>query len=103
MAGKKAIFESAISRVVLPISPIFFPSLSFALLAKLKLAPKGPMSTKLMELVLCVAALTFSLPASVALFKQQAVLLPEEMEEQFRALKDSSGQLVKEFYFNKGL
>lgn len=103
IAGKKAVYESALTRVVLPFNVIFFPSIALSILTKLRLAPKGGLSMKLTEMTLCIMALTVSLPASVALFKQQATLRAEDLEDKFKELKDAQGEEVKEFRFNKGL
>jgi hypothetical protein len=104
VAGKKAIYESALSRVVLPFPVIFFPSLALSLLSKLRLAPKGAFASKMVEFWLCVLSLTVSLPLSVALFKQQACLDISEVEaDKFENAKNTNGEAVTKFYFNKGL
>ena len=45
--------------------------------------PKGPNGAKILELFLCGLSLTFALPMSIALFKQDAVLEREQMDEEF--------------------
>ena len=69
-AGRKAILQTALSRVILPIPVLVFPAIGNALLAQIRLLPKtGTTAAKLVELSLCICSLTFALPMSIALFE----------------------------------
>lgn len=103
IAGKQAIYETALSRFILPFPVIFFPALTFSLLAKLKMVPKNSVAAKLLEASLCILSLTVSLPASVALFKQRAEVEAKDLEESFWDVKNTDGEKMERFYFNKGL
>lgn len=104
VAAKKAITQTAISRVFLPLPVLFFPAVGQFLLTKVGAWPtKRLYLAKVFELSLCAIALTFALPMSVALFQQRGMVTSEEIEEEFRGKKDAKGQEIKKFYFNKGL
>ena len=47
--------------------------------------------------------LLVGLPMSVALYKQQTVIKREELEPHFHEIKNEKGEVINEFYFNRGL
>jgi len=61
------------------------------------------MMSKFLELGLCAISLGVALPMSVALFQQRGMITKDEIEENMREFKNEQGELVQEFYFNKGL
>jgi hypothetical protein len=61
------------------------------------------MISKFLELGLCAISLGVALPMSVALFQQRGMITKDEIEENLREFKNEQGELVQEFYFNKGL
>ena len=61
------------------------------------------MISKFLELGLCAISLGVALPMSVALFQQRGMITEDEIEETMREFKNEQGELVQEFYFNKGL
>lgn len=69
VAGKKAIQQTAISRIVLPVPVLCFPAIGNLLLTKMRLMPKSSNAAKVIELILCGMSLTFALPMSIALFE----------------------------------
>ena len=73
-AGRKAILETALSRFILPLPCICLPAIFNFILESMGLLPSGPLASKILESVLIIFSLTFALPFSIALFKQQAVL-----------------------------
>jgi hypothetical protein len=40
---------------------------------------------------------------SLALFQQRGMISRDKIEENLREIKNEQGELVQEFYFNKGL
>ena len=54
------------------------------------------------ELLMMTTSISFALPLSVALFKQQAVINRDKLEEEFQNIKEGE-EVVETFYFNKGL
>lgn len=104
IAAKKAIFETAITRFLLPIPVLFFPAIANYALEALRLWPKNNVAAKLMELTLVTISLTFALPMSVALFEQRSKLPRLLLESEFHDKKDEkTGEPIEHFYFNKGL
>jgi hypothetical protein len=61
------------------------------------------MISKFLELGLCAISLGVALPMSVALFQQRGMITKDEIEVNLREFKNEQGELVQEFYFNKGL
>ena len=68
-AGRKAIFESAFSRFILPLPVLFLPAIGNFLLESANLWPRTLFRARLAELTLCMLSLTFAHPMSIALFK----------------------------------
>ena len=81
-AAKKAVSETALSRVVLPLPVLFFPAIGNFILEKMRLLPKNQTALKGIELTLCICSLTFALPMSIALFQQRAMLTRDQIEEE---------------------
>jgi len=104
VAGKQAIAQTAFSRFVLPLPVLFFPAIANYGLVKARLWPhKVPAAGKLIELALCCMSLTVALPLSIAMFRQRSVLSVDNMEEEFKELKDEkTGEKITHFFFNKG-
>ena len=73
-AGRKALLETSLSRFILPLPCIGLPAIFYFILESMGLLPSGPLASKILESVLIIFSLTFALPFSIALFKQQAVL-----------------------------
>ena len=113
-AGRKAIFESAFSRFILPLPVLFLPALGNFVLESLNLWPKRMLLSKFAELSLCTLSLCVALPWSIALFNQRAVLRSNQIDYDLRNRKvkefekekagtPEGNQYIEEFYFNKGL
>ncbi|CDW90303.1 sideroflexin 5 [Stylonychia lemnae] len=103
VAAQQAIFQTGLSRFVLALPVLFFPALANLVLEKFGLWPKRARLANLIELILCACSLTVALPMSVALFNQRSMLPRESLEAEFQDLKDSKGEVITHFYFNKGL
>ena len=103
VAGKRAIYETAISRFVLPAPVMFVPTILNFCMTKLRLMPKHQILRNTLELSFCTLSLLVGLPLSVALFKQQSVIKKEDLEPAFHNVKDKDGAIINEFYFNRGL
>lgn len=67
-AGRKAIFESAFTRFVLPLPVLFLPAIGNFLLESAKLWPSNLLRARMAELTLITLSLTVALPMSIALF-----------------------------------
>ena len=93
-AGKKAIAETAFSRFFLPLPVLFFPALCNSALQAVRLWPRNVYAANVLELGLCMGALTFALPMSIALFKQRAVILRDDIDEELKYLKEEDYKRV---------
>ena len=76
-AGKSALLQTGLSRIILPLPVLLFPALAQVMLLKMRMWPRNQTFGKLLELTLCVMSLSVALPGSVALFKQQSMLKRE--------------------------
>ncbi len=101
-AAKIAVFNSAMTRAVLPIPLLMFTPLCWKIAEIMKLAPKGKVSIIALDMVFIVFALTFSLPVAISLFKQTITVPREKLEPQYQHMI-VDGQEVTHFEFNKGL
>ncbi len=81
-AGKLAILQTGISRFILPLPVLFFPALANFVLEKLRLWPRRPIPSKMLELILCTMSLTLALPMSVALFQQRGMIPNEKIDKE---------------------
>jgi sideroflexin-5 len=88
VAAKKAITQTAISRVFLPLPVLFFPALGQFLLTKLRIWPRNIIISKFFELVLCAISLGVALPMSLAIFQQRGMITRDEIEENMREIKN---------------
>ena len=103
VAAKKAITQTALSRLFLPLPVLFFPAVGQFLLTKLRIWPRNLMISKFLELSLCAISLGFALPMSVALFQQRGVITRDQIEDSLKEIKNEQGEHIQEYYFNKGL
>ena len=103
VAGKRAIFETALSRFVLPAPVMFLPTFLNYAMTKMRMTPKNKVLRNTLELSFCTMGLLVGLPMSVALYKQQTVIKREELEPHFHEIKNEKGEVINEFYFNRGL
>ena len=67
-AGRKAIFESALSRFILPFPCMFFPALANLFLDSMGVWPKAVIAGKILETSLILISVVVALPLSIAMF-----------------------------------
>jgi len=67
-AGRSAIFQTALTRIILPVPVLFFPAFANLALNRFGLWPKNVKAGKMAEFALCIGSLTLALPLSIALF-----------------------------------
>lgn len=101
-AAQTAVFNSAMTRAVLPVPLLMFTPLCWKVAELLKLAPAGKIGIIALDMVFIVFALTFSLPVAISLFKQTITVPAEKLEPEFQNMS-VDGQRVTHFDFNKGL
>ena len=98
--ARKAIFETAWSRVFLSFSCLMSPALIFYFVEKLGRTPRAPAARIPYEICVFIVALMGSLPASIAMFPQNGSIRREEVEE---AVRERIPGGVTRVYYNKGL
>ena len=98
--ARKAIMETAWSRVFLSFSCLMSPALIFYLVDKAGRTPRAPAARIPYEIMVFIIALMGSLPASIAMFPQNGKLAREGLEAEVR---ESLPHGITTVYYNKGL
>lgn len=101
--GKKAVISTALTRVLMPVPAVIIPTLSVYYLQRHKLMPKNKYAKLGLEMAIFFAVLSIAPPLACAVFKQTATAKVSSLEPEFHHVKDSSGTLIRELYYNKGL
>jgi tricarboxylate carrier len=102
-AGKQAVTEVALTRVALPAPILLFPPAIMSLWDRTGLAKANPKWRPFVQVPVITACLWLALPLAIGLFPQVSSVKAEQLEPQFHNLKDSKGNRVEQFFFNKGL
>eukprot|EP00730_Choanoeca_flexa_P019449 TRINITY_DN9498_c0_g1_i1.p3 TRINITY_DN9498_c0_g1~~TRINITY_DN9498_c0_g1_i1.p3 ORF type:complete len:329 (+),score=89.52 TRINITY_DN9498_c0_g1_i1:1533-2519(+) len=102
-AAEKAIFQTMLSRVVLPAPLLLLPPMAMMAIEKTPLLNKFPRARLPIEAFFCVSAFVFGLPFAIALFPQAGTIDVADAEDRFKSVTDKNGQPVQTFFFNKGL
>lgn len=102
-AAHEAIFQTAITRVVLPAPLLITPPIVMMGLQRTGLFAALPALRLPVEAVVCAAVFIFGLPFAISLFPQEGSLPAAKLEPQFHHVVDSQGRRVETFFFNKGL
>lgn len=82
-AGRTAVFQTCLSRFILPLPVLGIPALANFLLVKARLWPKNTIMAKIFELSLVTFSLSVGLPGSIALFEQKCKIDRSKLEEKF--------------------
>lgn len=100
--AKKAIYETAWSRMFLSFACLLTPATIFYAIEKAGRTPKSPGAKIPYEIAVFLFALMIGLPASIAMFPQTGALPREDLEEELRR-EGGLPQGVRIVYYNKGL
>ncbi len=65
--------------------------------------PKNFVLRTSLELLAISFELYCAVPFAIGAYPQHGSLTRDEIEAEFREMRDSKGELIKEFLFNKGL
>eukprot|EP01122_Echinamoeba_exundans_P013161 TRINITY_DN5701_c0_g1_i1.p1 TRINITY_DN5701_c0_g1~~TRINITY_DN5701_c0_g1_i1.p1 ORF type:complete len:357 (-),score=77.77 TRINITY_DN5701_c0_g1_i1:111-1115(-) len=103
VAGSAALNKVALSRVLIPVPVMTIPPVIFYALNSTSLFVKRPWLKTPMNLTLIAGCLAVGLPVAIAMFPQVETLPVAELEPEFQNLRDKSGNVVKQLYFNKGI
>lgn len=102
-AAKRAIFQTMLTRVVLPAPLLLVPPIAMMALGRTPLFRRFPRLRMPVEATVCVFAFVFGLPFAISLFPQEGSVAVPDAEDRFHGLVDSAGRPVETLYFNKGL
>eukprot|EP00055_Hartaetosiga_balthica_P006474 m.20293 g.20293 ORF g.20293 m.20293 type:complete len:329 (+) comp5235_c0_seq1:165-1151(+) len=102
-AAKSAILQTLVTRVILPAPLLIIPPVAMILINKTPILKRFPRLALPIESAVCVIAFVFGLPFAISMFPQVGTINASEMEPEFQNLKDSKGNPINAFFFNKGL
>lgn len=103
-AAKRAVFQTMLTRVVLPAPLLLIPPMTMMAIDRVTpLLKRFPKLRLPVEATVCVVAFVFGLPLAISLFPQEGSLPTMQAEPRFHNLVDSRGRKVDTLYFNKGL
>lgn len=107
-AGRRGLFQVALTRVILPIPILLIPPFVLDYLRSTKSLGAAMQRSKFtrtgVELVVIGMFLQFALPLAVAIFPQQATHPASSLEGQFHnRVNPTTGAIVSQFYSNKGI
>ncbi|RHZ83416.1 hypothetical protein Glove_94g37 [Diversispora epigaea] len=103
IAGKSAVGQVAISRVLTNFPVLTIPPLALSLLEKTRWLKRNPRLSTPINFGLIALSLTTALPLAIAAFPQSAVIDPLKLESRFWDLKNEKGENLRKVFFNKGL
>jgi hypothetical protein len=98
IAAKKAVFETALSRIALPAPILILPPVIMSLVEKTRVLRSNPRLSIPINALVCMLSFGFALPAAIALFPQNSKMSREDVEVEVAANTTSPY-----LYFNKGL
>ncbi|XP_046556394.1 LOW QUALITY PROTEIN: sideroflexin-5-like [Haliotis rubra] len=98
IAARKALKETAMTRMFLPAPILIIPPLIMSVLEKTQFLKKYPRMHLPCNAVVCTAAFGLALPVAIALFPQVSQVNTSDLEPEVKGLTDESV-----LYYNKGL
>ncbi|XP_015754769.1 PREDICTED: sideroflexin-5-like [Acropora digitifera] len=98
IAAQKAVFETTLTRVFLPLPALVIPPLVMQFLERTKFLMKRPRLHFPVQVLVCVASFGFGLPLAIALFPQISKVSPSTLEPEIQKNTEETT-----LYYNKGL
>ena len=83
--------------------PIFFPPAMLYLIEKKGMMPRNFYLKTMLEIALISCELYIAAPFAVSIYPQTATIKNTELEPEFQNLRNTQGEVIREFVFNKGL
>ena len=96
LCAYKAVLQTSISRIAL-VATIFLPPLILVGIERANMIPRSKPLKLALEISLLAGELYVAVPLGLAMYSRTGTILAEELEEEFRDLKDSRGNLITEF------
>ncbi|KAL5021406.1 hypothetical protein ScPMuIL_000561 [Solemya velum] len=98
VAAKKALFETALTRVFLPAPILLIPPVIMSMFEKTRLLRNNPRLHLPFNALTCTATFAFALPLAIALFPQYSQIATADLEPEFKNLTQE-----ETLFYNKGL
>ena len=102
LCAKEAVVKTAISRIFLNVT-IFLPPLALVAIERAHLMPNNWYLKTFVEAVCITGELYLAVPVGIAMFPQRGYIEASKLEPEFQTIKDSNGQTLRVFEYNKGL
>lgn len=102
-SAEVAVLNTSLSRLILSAPTFIIPGVSMYFLDRMGMIPKARAPRTVLELTVITFALYLALPVSVSLFPQRGEIDASEIEPEFREMRNSKGQIITKYYYNKGL
>ncbi|KAF0687321.1 Aste57867_20931 [Aphanomyces stellatus] len=102
-AGKQSLAQVALTRVALPMPILLFPPFILEAMKTAKALPKNKFGRVFTEIGVVTLCIWGAFPAAIALFPQYGSIPATQVEPHFQNLKNSKGQPVTQFTYNKGI
>jgi len=102
-AGKRAVAQVALSRVLTSLPALVFPPVVMSALDKTAFVKAYPKVKLPINLALITSIFCTSLPAAIAMFPQKSSVHVDKLEPKFQGLKDKYGNSITTVHYNKGL
>lgn len=101
--AEKAVVQTSASRLILSAPTFIIPGVAMFALDKAGLIPKARGPKTVLDLLVISFALYLALPLSVSMFPPIGKINANEIEEEFRGKKNSKGETINTYFYNKGL
>lgn len=103
VCASSARLQTANSRIMMAV-PMALPAATLMAIERLGVAPRNNRVMFALKMSLITLQLLVSLPMSMACYPQFQKISAEHLEEKFHNLRSElTGQLIREFHYNKGL
>ncbi|XP_066535673.1 sideroflexin-5a [Hoplias malabaricus] len=98
LAARRALLETALTRVVLPMPILVLPPVVMSILESLPLLQRHPRLVLPVHSLVCLCAFSLALPLAISLFPQNSQIHSSQLEPEI-----SAGMKCKVLTYNKGL
>eukprot|EP00474_Spongospora_subterranea_P010205 CRZ10663.1 hypothetical protein [Spongospora subterranea] len=102
-AGRAALTQVALTRVALPAPILIIPPIIMNALKNARMIPTGRYGKLIVETGVVTACLAMAVPLAIGIFPQTGIISVQDLEEEFQNVRDSKGDRVSVFTYNKGL
>jgi hypothetical protein len=97
-----AVLQTSLSRVALNLT-MFLPSLCLLGVEKMRLMPRARAAAVAVEFIFIAGELYIEVPVGIAIYPAMGKIEANKLEPEFHEIRNSRGEIIKDFMFNKGL